>query len=299
MNIIIAGASGFIGQALLTSLRASGHDVRRLVRVRTGEPDAIAWDPERRHIAAGELDGADAIVNLAGENIAGGRWSAARRRAILRSRIDATATLVDATGRVAQKPALLVNASAVGCYGDRGDAVVDEISPVGAGFLAEVCESWEAEAAAAGAHGVRVVFLRLGLVLGHGGGALQKLLPAFRWGLGGPLGSGGQWMSWVHRDDVIGIIAHALRDQRMRGPVNAVAPNPVTNAEFTRTLGRVLGRPAVLPVPAFALKAAFGQMANEALLGSTRAIPRKLQELGFEFRYPELEAALTEAVGPR
>ncbi len=297
MTIVVAGASGLIGSALVAHWRQRGHDVRRLVRRAVGAADEFAWDP-----AAGKLDvralvGAQAIVNLAGENVAGGRWTAQRREQILRSRTDATRTIVAALSGMEVRPAVLINASAVGFYGERGDEVVNEASAMGQGFLPEVVWAWETHADGAAKLGVRVVKLRLGVVLARGGGALEKMLPAFRAGVGGRLGSGRQWMSWVALEDVIGAIEHALADATVSGPVNVVAPEPVTNAEFTRELGRVLRRPTVLPVPALALRVLFGRgLADEALLGSTRVDPEVLRRTGYRFRFPELGAALRAVV---
>jgi uncharacterized protein (TIGR01777 family) len=292
MNVVIAGASGLIGSALSRALRDEGHRVRRLVRRAAERENEIAWNPARRELDPQALTAADAIVNLAGESLADGRWTARRRERILRSRTDSTRTLVSALEKLERRPAVLLNASAVGFYGDRGDEVVDESSPVGVGFLPEVCRAWETCAAGAAALGVRVVLLRFGVVLARQGGALAKMLPVFRAGLGGRLGNGRQWMSWIGLDDAVGAIRHALRDERCRGPVNVVAPAPVRNAEFTTALGRALHRPTVLQVPAVVLHAVFGRMADEALLASTRAIPQKLLETGYTFRMATVGPAL-------
>ncbi len=291
-RLLIAGASGLIGRALTVQLARDGHEVWTLVRRAPAGPREIRWDP-----AAGELDptaiaGVDGIVNLAGENIAAGRWTAARRTAILRSRVEATRTLVLALQRVPRPPEVFVSASAVGFYGDRGDELLAEDAAIGQGFLSEVCLAWETHAEGAARAGVRTVLLRFGVVLAAEGGALAKMLPVFRAGLGGRVGSGRQWMSWVGREDALRVVGHALADPRCRGPVNVVAPAAVTNAEFTAELARVLRRPAVLPVPAAALRLLFGAMAEGTLLASTRAEPRALRRSGFEFRHPTLEAAL-------
>ena len=292
MRIVIAGASGLIGHALTAALRARGHDVRRLVRRAVSSPDEIAWDPGRRVMDDAAFQDTDAVINLAGENIAAGRWTTRRRDSIRRSRIDATLTLVDGIRRLSRRPAVLVNASAVGCYGDRGDEMLTEASDLGGGFLADVCREWEAAAMQAAALGVRTACLRFGVVLAPDGGALAKMLPLFRLGLGGRLGSGRQWMSWVHRDDVVGVVEHALAEPRCAGPINVVAPEPVRNDEFTRALASRLHRPAFLPVPAAALQLVFGRMADEALLASTRALPARLRATTYAFRYPELPGAL-------
>lgn len=298
MKIVIAGASGLVGNALVAALRADGHDVLRLVRRAARAPDEIAWDPARGEIDRERISGVDAVVNLAGENLGAGRWTAARRERILRSRIDATRTLVAAVLGAAVKPTVFVNASAVGFYGDRGDEVLNEESTRGTGFLPDVCAAWEGAAARVGELGVRTVMLRFGVILAREGGALAKMLPLFRLGLGGPMGTGRQWMSWISLDDAVGAIGLALRDDRVRGPVNVVAPAPVTNADFTRELARAVRRPAFLPAPAWALRLALGKgMADEALLGSTRAAPRVLERVGYAFRHPTLAAALQAVLG--
>lgn len=299
MKIIIAGASGLVGTALVSALRAEGHTVLRLVRRTARGADEIAWDPARGEIERERVSGVDAIVNLAGENIGAGRWTAARRERILRSRIDATRTLVAAVLGAAVKPAVFVNASAVGFYGNRADEVLTEESSRGSGFLPEVCAAWEGAASRVEQVGVRTVMLRFGVVLAAAGGALAKMLPLFRFGLGGPLGSGRQWMSWISLEDAVGAIRHALRDERCRGAVNVVAPGSVTNAEFTRELARALHRPAFLPAPAWGLRLVLGKpMADEALLASTRAEPRALSRLGYAFRHPTLRVAFQSVLRP-
>lgn len=294
MKIVIAGASGTVGSVVVPALRQAGHEVRRLVRRAAQGADEITWNP-----AVGEFDQAalerervDAVINLAGENVAGGRWTERRREEILRSRVDTTRTLVRAMQGMARKPAAFLCASAVGFYGEGGDTVLTEASGIGHGFLPEVCLAWETHAKGAARSGVRTALLRFGVVLTHEGGALAKMLPLFRAGLGGRLGSGRQWMSWIGSEDVVGAVQHALADERCAGPINFVAPGAVTNAEFTATLARVLKRPAVLPAPAWALRLAFGQMADEALLASARAAPVRLTETGYAFRHPSLETAL-------
>jgi uncharacterized protein len=295
MRIVIAGASGFVGGALVLALRDAGHEVRRLVRRPPADADEVFWNPAAGEIDVSRLEGCDAFINLAGENISAGRWTAVRRDAIFRSRIDATRTLAAAVAKVTWKPAVLVNASAIGYYGDRGDEVLTEASSAGHGFLPEVCLAWETEAQAVVRHGLRVACLRFGVVLGADGGALAKMLPLFRFGLGGRMGAGRQWMSWIARDDVIAAIQYVLAERKCSGPLNCVAPTPVTNAEFTTTLGRVLHRPAVLPVPALALRLVVGRgMADAALLASSRAVPERLLAAGFQFRFPALEPALRQ-----
>jgi len=296
LTVVLAGASGLVGRALGSRLAAQGHRVRRLVRRPAAAQDESRWDP-----AAGECDpalmsGADVVINLAGENLAAGRWTAARREAILRSRVDTTRTLATAMARSARRPAVFINASATGIYGDRGDEVLTESSASGTGFLADVCRAWEDPLATAAQAGIRTVALRTGVVLTPQGGALAKMLPAFRLGAGGRLGSGRQWMSWITLDDLLGVIDHVLTHRECSGPINAVAPQPVTNAEFTAALGRALRRPTVFPVPVFMLRLLFGQMADEALLSSTRAVPKVLLDTGFEFRQGELEPALRQLI---
>jgi len=296
MTILVAGASGLVGRVLVARLRSQDHRVRTLVRRPAETPDEVSWNPGAGKVAPEVFEEADAIINLAGENLAAGRWTAKRRDAILRSRVDTTRTLVAAVREAKRRPAVLVNASATGIYGDRGDELLTEASTVGTGFLADVCRAWEEPLTAAPA-GVRTVALRTGVVLTPQGGALAKMLPAFRAGVGGRLGSGQQWMSWITLDDLLGAIGHVLTHPECAGAINAVAPHPVTNADFTAALGRALRRPTVFPVPAFALRLLFGQMADAALLSSARVVPRVLLDSGFEFRQGEIEAALLQILG--
>ena len=311
MKILVTGATGLIGAALMTSLRTGGHTAVALVRrpprpgLRRAEvPTAIVgtqadeanWDPATGAVDAGALAGADAVVHLVGETIAQ-RWTRPKKELIRRSRIDGTRLLCESLVRAVSSPRLLICASAIGIYGDRGVEWVTEDSQPGAGFLAEVCRDWETACAPARQKGIRVVNLRLGVVLSARGGALAKMLWPFRLGLGGVVGSGKQYWSWVALDDVIGAIGHALATERLAGPVNVVAPNPATNREFTRALGRVLGRPTIFPVPALAARLAFGEMADAVLLGGARVEPRRLTETGYSFRFPELEPALRHVLG--
>ncbi len=296
MTMLVAGASGLVGRALVARLRDQGHRVRTLVRRPAETPDEIPWDPGAGKVAPEVFAETDAVINLAGENLAAGRWTTKRRDAILRSRVDTTRTLVAAVREAKRRPAVFVNASATGIYGDRGDELLTEASTVGTSFLADVCRAWEEPLTAAPA-GVRTVALRTGVVLTRQGGALAKMLPAFRAGVGGRLGSGRQWMSWITLDDLLGVIGHVLTHPACAGAINAVAPHPVTNADFTAALGRVLRRPTVFPVPAFALRLLFGQMADEALLSSARVVPKVLLDSGFEFRQGEIEAALLQILG--
>lgn len=299
MRILVSGSTGLIGSGLVSELSAAGHEVVRLVRGDPAEREReIRWDPAAGQIDRESLNGLDAAVHLAGENIAAGRWTAAQKARIRDSRVNGTRLLCEALAECEDRPRVLVCASAIGYYGDRGDEVLDETSPSGEGFLAEVCRQWEAAADPAREKGIRVVHLRTGVVLSGEGGALQKMLTPFKLGVGGVVGSGTQYWSWVARDDVAGAIHHAITHEELSGPVNATAPHPVTNREFTKTLGRVLHRPTIFPMPAFAAKLMLGEMADELLLASTRVLPRRLQDSGFEFRHPELEEALRHALRP-
>jgi uncharacterized protein (TIGR01777 family) len=289
-TIAITGATGLIGSALVDRLRAQGHIVRRIVRS-APSPGDVLWDPSHDLLAAGALTGVDAVVNLAGEPIAH-RWTAERKRALRESRVRGTALLARAVTALPVKPRVFVSGSAVGYYGDRGDELLDETAASGEGFLPQLTIDWEAATAPIADAGVRVVLLRTGIVLSPAGGALEKLLPIFKLGGGGPLGSGMQWMSWITLDDHVRAMQHALFSEGMRGAANLTAPAPVRNAEFAATLGRVLGRPAVLPVPAFALELLYGEMARATLLAGQRVMPAALASAGFQFEKPTLEGAL-------
>ena len=296
MNLVVSGSSGLVGSALVPFLTAGGHAVRRLVRA-GGAASDLAWRPERGELDGRGFDGVDGVVHLAGESVAEGRWNAAKKQRILASRVEGTRLLAETLARCTAPPEVLVCASAVGFYGDRGDELLDESSALGAGFLADVCRQWEAAARPAVERGIRVVHLRLGVVLSAGGGALRRMLPPFRLGLGGPLGSGRQWMSFIALDDALRIVLRALQDDGLAGAVNAVAPEPVRNGDFARTLGRVLGRPAFMAMPTFAARLVFGEVADELLLSSQRAVPRQLQARGHEYGWPTLESALRHNLG--
>ncbi len=297
MRILVSGSSGLIGSKLVGFLTTGGHEVPRLVRADASQDDAIRWDPAAGTIDREILGGIAAAVHLAGENIAAGRWNDERKNRIRTSRVDGTRLLSTALAELQTPPQVLVCASAVGFYGDRADAELDEASDPGTGFLADVCRDWESAAHPARERGIRVVSLRLGVVLSADGGALEKMLTPFKLGAGGVIGSGRQYWSWIALDDVVSAIDHAITHEALDGPVNCVAPNPVTNREFTKTLGRVLRRPTLVPLPAFAARLALGQMADELLLASARVIPKRLQETGYKFRYPELDNALRHALG--
>jgi uncharacterized protein (TIGR01777 family) len=297
MHVLVSGTSGLVGRALLTALRKNSHSATALLRPGTRIAEdfkfgRVAWDPDAGYIDAESLHRLDAVVHLGGENISGGRWTNARKAAIRRSRVDSTRLLAETIAKRSPRPAVFVCASAVGYYGDRGTDIMTEESAPGSGFLADVCKDWEAATAPATEQGIRTVHLRIGIVLSARGGALAKMLTPFRLGVGGRIGTGSQFMSWIALDDLVRAIVFALETESLNGAVNAVAPRPVTNAEFTRTLGGVLGRPTVFPMPAFAARAAFGEMADALLLASTRVRPARLEEAGFTFQYPELEGAL-------
>ncbi len=298
MKVLVTGASGFVGSALVPFLVNEGHFVVRLVRKATAPGHSeVAWDPERGTIDLDALEGIDTAVHLAGENIAASPWTAEGKRRIRESRVGGTRLLCESLARLDRPPKALVCASAVGYYGDRGHELLREDSPPGTGFLAQVCRDWEAATEAAGRKGIRVVRLRIGMVLSARGGALARMLGIFRAGLGGRVGSGEQYVSWIALDDLVGAVAHAIRTESLEGPVNAVAPRPVTNREFAKTLARVLGRPAVLPAPAFAVRLLLGEMADELLLASARVEPDRLLLSGYAFRHPELEGALRDLLG--
>ena len=295
MKVAISGATGLIGTALRESLAADGIQIVALSRKPSVPPlETAPWDVENGRFDASPLEQVDAVVHLAGEPIAQ-RWNEARKKAIRESRVKSTKLLVEGLKSLKRRPKVLVSGSAVGFYGDRGDEMLEESSPPGSGFLPETCQAWEHAAIAAMGLGIRTAVLRTGIVLSTRGGALKKMLTPFRLGVGGPVGSGKQWMSWIHIDDIVGAIRYILDKDDLMGAVNGVAPAPATNAEFTRALGRALSRPAFLPAPTFGLKIAFGEMAS-LLLEGQRVAPKKLLETGYRFRFPELQGALSDVL---
>jgi uncharacterized protein (TIGR01777 family) len=298
MKILITGSTGLVGTALRQELKRAGHTVCRLVRpdtdvaaLRGSDGFDVKWDPTTGELG-GAAVGADAVVNLGGASIAGGRWTAKRKRLLRSSRVDAARALVGALSKMATRPRVLVSASAIGYYGDRGDEILSEDSAAGTGFLSEIAKEWEAEASKAEALGIRVVLARLGVVLAKEGGALPTMTRPFRLGVGGKIGSGRQWMSWITLPDVVAILKLCLENGAARGPVNVVSPQPVRNADFTTTLAKALHRPALFPAPPFALRLALGEMADALLLSSHRVIPAQLQRLGYRFLDPDLKGAL-------
>jgi uncharacterized protein (TIGR01777 family) len=293
--VAISGSSGLIGSALTRAFNARGSEVRRIVRDAPTADADIPWDTRHSTIDPAKLAGVDAVINLAGENLAQ-RWTSAARRRIRDSRVNGTSALARALAKLEVKPRVLLSGSAIGIYGNRGDQVLDETSSLGDDFLAEVCKAWEAATTPASDAGIRVVNLRTGIVISRDGGALAKMLMPFRLGVGGQLGSGRQWMSWISIDDYPRLVSFLLTNETLHGAVNVVAPNPVTNKEFSATLGRVLGRPTLLGVPKFALELAFGEMAEDTVLASQRVVPRRLLEAGFDFQHSTVESALRAEV---
>lgn len=298
MKILISGASGLVGTHLIPTLEANGHEIFRLVRKAPQAADEIQWDAEKG-FSDGErakLENFDAVIHLAGDNIASENWSDEKKRRIRDSRVVGTRVLVDALKKTQNPPKIFVSAAATGFYGNREDEVLTEDSAKGTGFLAEIGDAWETEAKKAQEFGARVVLPRIGIVLTKDGGALEKMLTPFKFGVGGRVGSGKQWMSWIALEDLISIFHFALENENLRGIINAVAPNPVTNEEFTKTFGKVLNRPTILPVPEFAIKLMFGEMGETLLLQGARVLPKRLPEHGFEFKFPNLEAAMKTAL---
>lgn len=292
MKILIAGATGLIGTKLTSFLRGGGNLVKKLVRNKTSlNEDEIGWDIEKEILDVNRLEGYDAMINLTGENIASGRWTESLKNKIKESRVKSTKLIAEGIAKLKAPPKVLINASAIGIYGDRGDEILTEESASGHGFLAEVCREWEAATEPASRAGTRVVCLRFGMVLSNKGGALQKMLLPFKLGLGGIVGSGQQYMSWIALDDVIGIILFAMQEESLIGPTNAVAPFSVRNREFTQSLGAALHRPTLLPLPAFVVKLVLGEMGEELLLASAHVIPDKLNQHGYQFLYPKIKEA--------
>ena len=298
MKILISGASGLIGTHLIPTLRAKGHEIYRLVRKTPRGADEIQWDSKTgfSEAEAAKLANFDAVVHLAGDNIASENWSPEKKRVIRESRVTGTRVLIDALRKTQNPPKIFVSASATGFYGNRGDEDLTEESPKGEGFLPDVCDEWEQEARKAENFGARVALLRTGVVLTKEGGALEKMLTPFKFGVGGTVGSGKQFMSWIALDDVLDIYHLVLETDTLRGAINTTAPNPVTNEEFTETLGKILHRPTILPVPEFAIKLLFGEMGERLLLEGNKVLPKKLQDADFAFKYPNLEDALKQAV---
>jgi uncharacterized protein (TIGR01777 family) len=292
MKILISGSHGLVGTALIQALESEGHDILRLVRYAPHSETEIEWSPDRYSIALARLEGFDAVVHLAGESIAEGRWSDEKKKQIRESRVKGTRLLGDALANLTNPPQTFVCASAIGYYGHRGDELLTEASAPGNDFLSGVCVEWESATALASEKGIRVVNCRFGIILDAKGGALKKMLPPFRMGVGGRIGSGNQWMSWIALDDVVSGIKFALANDSIRGPVNFVAPAPVTNAEFTKTLGQVLSRPTIFPIPAFGVRLMFAEMADALLLSSQRVEPVILQTSGYLFQHPQLDGAL-------
>lgn len=300
MKILVSGSSGLIGSALVPFLTSGGHTVVRLARVETDPRGVtIRWDPATGALDGTAIEGFDAVVHLAGEDLASGTWTAAKKARIRDSRVNSTRLLARTLASLARPPGVFACASAVGYYGNRGDEILTEDSPLGAGFLASVCREWEVAAAPAREAGIRVAHLRFGVVLSASGGALARMLGPFRMGMGGPLGSGRQYVSWIAIDDAVRAIGHVLSIATLGGPVNIGSPGPVHQAEFARILGRALGRPTVLSVPAFAVRLRFGEMADELLLASQRMTPARLRSSGYTFGFPELEGALRHLLPDR
>ena len=296
MKILITGASGLIGKALHESFQSKGYELLRASRKEPKSAADIQWDTESGFAEPERLEGVDAVIHLAGESVSGLRWTDEKKTAIRNSRILGTRSVVEAMAAMKQKPKVFIAASAIGFYGDRGDEILTESSSPGTTFLADVAKAWESESRRAEDAGIRTVLLRTGVVLSKDGGALATMLTPFKFGLGGVVGSGKQWMSWISLSDLVGIVNFTLEKENLRGAVNVVAPNAVTNEEFTKTLGDVLYRPTFLPLPAFAINMVFGEMGDALLLASTRAEPRRLEDAGFEFEFTDLKKAIENAV---
>jgi uncharacterized protein (TIGR01777 family) len=288
MTILITGASGFLGTALTALLKSKGHEVRRMGRS-SGD---VKWNPEAGSIEAAKMEGFDAVVHLAGENIAGKRWSEEQKRKIRDSRVKGTRLLAETLAGLQRPPKVLVSASAIGFYGNRGDEALTEDSKPGTDFLSNVCKEWEEAAEPAARKGIRVVFIRTGIVLSKDGGAIAKMLMPFKMGVGGKIGDGRQYMSWIALSDECRVILHAIETESIKGPVNSVAPNPVRNAEFTKAMGAALHRPTIFPMPAFAARIALGEMADALLLSSAKVLPKRLMQSGFKFDHTDIHETL-------
>jgi uncharacterized protein (TIGR01777 family) len=299
MKILVTGATGMIGTALIARLKKEGHDTARLVRSGPAAGTDVLWDPNAGTINLAGLEGFDAVVHLAGESIASGRWTAARKERIRKSRVKGTRLLAESLVKLQHPPKVLVSSSAIGYYGDRGNTVLTEESSPGTGFLSDVCRLWEAATEPASQKGIRVVHVRTGIVLSTRGGALVAMLLPFRLGVGGKIGTGGQYMSWITITDQCRAIVHAIQTEKIRGPINAVSPNAVTNAVFTKALGAALHRPTLFPLPAFAARMMLGEMADALLLASTRVQPARLQSSGFTFNDREIGPALKHVLEAR
>jgi len=299
MKILVTGSTGLVGSALVRELKQAGHTVCRLVRpdtkteaLRGNEGFDVRWNPTTGELGAAAV-GADAVVNLAGASIAGGRWTAERKKVLRSSRVDTTRALINALAKMAARPRVLVSASAIGFYGNRGDELLDEESAPGSDFLSEIAREWESEAEKGEALGIRVVRARLGVILAKEGGALPQMAKSFRLGVGGKIGSGKQWMSWISLEDVVAILRFALENGSVRGVINVVAPKPVRNEEFTVALAKALHRPSLFPAPAFALRLMLGEMADALLLSSQRVVPAQLEKLGYKFQQEDLATSLS------
>ena len=296
MQIFISGSSGLIGSALGAAFTSAGHEVVPLVRKQGAAPGSVVWDPMADSMDAAMLEGVDAVVHLSGESIAEGRWTKSKKKRLWDSRVRSTNLLSKTLAQLRRRPRVMICASGIGIYGDRGDEILTEDSPAGAGFVADLCRAWEGASAPATAGGIRVVHMRLGIVLAHDGGALAKMMTPFRLGVGGVIGDGRQYVAWIALEDVVGAVMHLIERSQLAGAVNLVAPQEITNRQLTKMLGHVLHRPTLLAVPALAARIVFGEMAKELLLASARVTPRRLLDDGFVFAYPQLQPALEHAV---